>query len=86
MAYIATKTVKYQTKPGSLFDLKEGEEVAAHGFDLEELRRGGVVKKKNLIDKVKDKVEASKAKKAAAKAEAKAAKPEAAEAESGIPM
>ena len=56
MAYIAKLTVEYQTKPGTLFKLVKGEEVNAIGFDLEDLLRAGVVKEKNLIDKVKEKL------------------------------
>ncbi len=69
MTYIAKKTVKYHVKPGVVFGLVEGKEVLANGFNLQELLRSGLVKKANLIDKVKKKVEDSKAKKAAAKAE-----------------
>lgn len=56
MTYIATKTVQYHVKPGVVFDLVEGEEVSAIGFDLEELKRAGVVKKKGIIGELSKKI------------------------------
>ncbi len=75
MTYIAKKTVKYHVKPGVVFGLVEGKEVLANGFNLQELLRSGLVKKANLIDKVKKKVVAAKAEKVA-KPAAKAEKAE----------
>lgn len=80
MTHIATKTVKYHVKPGVVFGLVEGKEVVANGFNLAELLRSGLVRKKNIVEIGKDKIAFAQAKKATAKAKAEAKKEAEAEA------